>query len=341
MESNKALLEMFNVPAVIVRDGFISEANDPARELYFGSGDPVVVPLIGDRAEIDGVLYRLTSRLANGSSLYLLATKAPDSSIDNLLLGMSFKLREELGVSLAALAVLRKRLDMFESDEKTSRYVSVLTRSQMKLLRMADNLAEAFAADVDALDEYAVDLDELCGNLVNTVSHFLADKHRLIYENRLGDVNPYTAAEPRKLESMLLNLISNSVLHSDNEAGGTIRVVLTTNDAGFRINIKDDGAGFDNNMDSMFAIYSRDDTTRGTVGLGLAASLHIARLHGGSILAKSDKNETLISVFLPRRDISEARQDLANDILYDEGAMQRILAHMSEVIDSEHFPLYS
>ncbi|MDR0859104.1 MAG: sensor histidine kinase [Oscillospiraceae bacterium] len=340
MEGDKKMLEMFNIPAVTVKDGFVVDSNDRALELFRGSGNPVVVPLIGDRSEIDGVMYRLTSQLSGGSTLYLLANKSPDSSLDNLLLGMSYKLREELNTTLGSLAVLHRKLDENSSAEQMDSYFAMLLRSQMKLLRMTANLDEAFADEDSEPKLYSVDLDELCGNLTNTTSILLDGKYRLIYENKLGGESPVTAAEPRKLESMLMNLISNSALHLVPNTDGVIRIILATNDAGFRIIIKDNGSGFDNNMESMFAKYSRNDTTRGTVGLGLAAALHIARLHGGNILASSDAKETSFSVSLPRKDVEGIATENANVILYDDDAMQRILSQMAEVVDSSHFLAY-
>lgn len=110
------------------------------------------------------------------------------------------------------------------------------------------------------------------------------------------------AANPVRLEQILLNLIFNAADAS--EAGGTItlRVVDTPDDPNVVVSVSDEGHGIDpaDQLKIFDPFFTTKDPGQGT-GLGLAICHSIVENYGGRIVVESASGEgTTMSVILPR-----------------------------------------
>ncbi len=98
--------------------------------------------------------------------------------------------------------------------------------------------------------------------------------------------------DPHDLDVLFGNLLSNAVKYSD--AGGTIRVVVTTEgDGDLVVAVSDDGIGIsEEDRERLFREFFRSTNpealTRPGTGLGLAISARIVARHGGRIGVESE-----------------------------------------------------
>ena len=86
-------------------------------------------------------------------------------------------------------------------------------------------------------------------------------------------------ADSRALESILKNLIQNSVVHGK---ARLIRFVFEEEPMRAVARIEDDGRGFDGDLAAIGAIFSRHAPTSGS-GIGLALAMRLARQMGGAL----------------------------------------------------------
>ena len=106
-------------------------------------------------------------------------------------------------------------------------------------------------------------------------------------------------ADPRRLEQILTNLISNAVKF--NREGGGVTVSHKNVGNYHQIQVIDDGEGISlEHLPRIFERFYRTDTARsrelGGTGLGLAIVKHLARLHGGEarVVSSVGKGSTFI-----------------------------------------------
>lgn len=97
-------------------------------------------------------------------------------------------------------------------------------------------------------------------------------------------------ADPRELQRVLRNLLANAIRHSPD--GGVVRVQVRAIDGEVRVDVLDDGPGFDADfLDRAFDSFTRADDARtrsdGGGGLGLAIARGLVTAHGGVIHAEA------------------------------------------------------
>ena len=103
------------------------------------------------------------------------------------------------------------------------------------------------------------------------------------------------------LEKLFLNIINNGIIYGKKDGKVTVSVMVNKKNA--VIKIKDNGLGIvSKSLPHIFERFYRVDTTRASshgasMGLGLAISKWITKIHGGNITAQSpgkDKGSTFI-----------------------------------------------
>lgn len=101
---------------------------------------------------------------------------------------------------------------------------------------------------------------------------------------------PALTVDPHKLVWVVTNLVSNALRHTDR--GGVILIAATSDAARMRVIVRDTGHGIPADaLESIFEPFvqlkSGDESTPGSVGLGLAIARRIVEAHGGQIHAES------------------------------------------------------
>ncbi len=102
---------------------------------------------------------------------------------------------------------------------------------------------------------------------------------------------PLVRADPRRLERVLTNLISNALKHSD--PAGPVRLTASGSGGEVRVSISDRGPGIA--ADDLARIFDRFYRGRGARGDGLGLGLYIVQTlvgaHGGRVSAESCEGE--------------------------------------------------
>ena len=110
--------------------------------------------------------------------------------------------------------------------------------------------------------------------------------------------------DEEKIKIVIENLLSNAIKYTG--VGGRVEALLTTAKGNIQMVVKDSGKGISADfLPHIFDRFRQDDNSstrvHGGLGLGLAITSHIVKLHNGSIEAKSDgegKGATFI-VYIP------------------------------------------
>jgi signal transduction histidine kinase len=132
----------------------------------------------------------------------------------------------------------------------------------------------------------------------------LAAAKRIALEVEACDAALVAAADPDKLEQVLVNLLSNAVKFT--EPGGRVAVSCTSDAHALRIAVRDTGVGIPaDRLESIFDPFVQVDTrltrTAGGTGLGLAISRDLARGMGGMLTAESEVGVgSVFTLVLPR-----------------------------------------
>jgi len=165
----------------------------------------------------------------------------------------------------------------------------MINESAASMHRLIIDLLESSAAEMGAmtLEVAPLDLSELLriviyGNLMAAQ----AKSQRI--ECSIEDVG--IIADPRRIQQVLENLISNAIKYS--QAGKVITVRLTHRGSMARVEVQDQGQGLtEEDMSKLFGQFQRlsAQPTGGesSTGLGLSIVKQIVELHGGRIWAES------------------------------------------------------
>ena len=114
-----------------------------------------------------------------------------------------------------------------------------------------------------------------------------APHHRILCE--LASDLPPVLCDPTRVEQALQHLLHNAVTYSP--GGGTIRLVLQSDESELRLSISDQGKGIatehlDHIFDRFYRVAEGDERAQGS-GLGLAVARATIEAHGGRIWADS------------------------------------------------------
>ncbi|MBQ3404263.1 MAG: HAMP domain-containing histidine kinase [Oscillospiraceae bacterium] len=249
---------------------------------------------------------------------------APNTTLADL---TAAYLHDSLNVAIMASASLSALLEK-EDDPKLETYLSIQNHSLYSMLRMVNNLA--YLKNINdggkKMDKSVFDLDQLCGELCNSVDLLVRGRLAAIEYKCVGrDFNVF--ADRRKISKAILNLLSNSLKYTDKS--GKIKVLLSMKGKNAIISVTDNGCGISPEKQSdVFHSYRRPrELSDAKAGLGLGMSIvnHIARLHGGSVMLESRKNGgTHVTMMFPagldnvkllRSPVTELLDNSSNDIL--------------------------
>ncbi|SHI07210.1 Histidine kinase-, DNA gyrase B-, and HSP90-like ATPase [Sporobacter termitidis DSM 10068] len=242
------------------------------------------------------------------------------------------------------LSVLKMASDLLlpyienAGDPRLDMYAAMLRHSYYGLLRLTNNIGEM--GDVlnggMALARTSFDIVAAVRDLAGTVDHLVRGSGaRVLFESR--EKRCVICADRRRLDMLLLNLLSNSL---QNAPGGLVRVSVVSCADRVVLCVSDNGPGI--RGDALPSAWSSYGAPRalaaraGGAGMGLALVQHIARRHGGSaVLESSPGKGTTVTVSLPAG--QPAARKMPADGANDDGGMQQLLAELSGVIGYEKY----
>ena len=220
-----------------------------------------------------------------------------------------------------------------EQEPKRAVYAAVLYQSYYRIKRLYDHLSLLLCLRQGELTfkPRLIDLNSLCADLCGSVSALLQEQGvRLEYAGTEEEC--LLSADGALIETMLLNMLANSLLHT--EGDGLIRMTLTRSEHRAVIGVDDRGSGI--RPDRLRSILSgapdQDPTDAGAgAGTGLSVIRGVAELHGGGLLLESTAGKgSRLRVILPLPDPKTAELHLFQpEVKYRLNGMDPILTELS------------
>ncbi|MFU8851184.1 ATP-binding protein [Micromonospora sp. SL1-18] len=192
---------------------------------------------------------------------------------------VAHELRTPVTALVAAASLLADQLDALPTDAR--RAAELLVTDVVRLRRLVEELMEISRLDAgrEALSIQPVDVVALLRGIVDTRAW--ADRVTVAGEA------PATGTDPRRLERVLANLLSNAIEHG----GGAVRADVRHTDDTVIVEVTDRGAGIPaEHLWHLFDRFYKVDPSRAGSGsgLGLAIALENARLLGGHLTVHSE-----------------------------------------------------
>lgn len=281
----------------------------------------------------------VTVRQTDGLALLCLqpAEAADGDEADHLSQWPSLRcLSDSLMTMHIALDALFKRIPP-EDDPSIAEYASILYRSYYRLRRLHSHISIAKSLRENTLlcTPTLIDLDRTLYELADSVSALAAPLAVEIRYSGTGR-NFITMADRDYIELMILNLLSNSLLHC--KRGGRIRIGLRQSGTGFIVSVDDDGSGMTDS--ALLHAFSGDEplelsNSLAGIGCGLMIASGIAQQHGGSLMIDSMPDQGCrVRIFLPRK--KPDKTELHNpDPIYEVRDMNQLLTELSVVLPTD------
>ncbi|WP_322005217.1 ATP-binding protein [Paraburkholderia tropica] len=212
-----------------------------------------------------------------------------DQQKDAFLATLSHELRNPLAPIRSAAAILDSKS---LTPEQLAWATDVIRRQVSHMSGLLDDLLDLARVTCGKLDlrRDVVNLGGVIKTAVEASRPLLERKqHTLTVHAPLPDV--LIDADALRLAQVISNLLNNAGKYTD--PGGHVELAIQVEGATIELVVKDDGIGLPPDADErIFAMFSQIDArsprAEGGLGIGLALSKGLVRLHGGSIHARSD-----------------------------------------------------
>lgn len=212
---------------------------------FFANG--LVFPLERENGELIGfvkILRDLTDKKRTEDSIrqYIQELEELNTHKENILSIISHDLRSPLGGIITASEYLKKNFDTMERSE-IKEMIGLIHRSTVKELNMLDYLVEwariKYAAEV--FSPHKIDLSEQVEKAFELLRE-TAKNNEITLENNV-EFATFVYADEHMLMSVLHNIISNAIKHSDDGDHITVSAMAKENNHNLVVEIKDTGEG--------------------------------------------------------------------------------------------------
>jgi signal transduction histidine kinase len=216
-------------------------------------------------------------------------------TLEQLAVGTAHEIKNPLSVIKGYMQVIQ--MDQGLSSE-TKQRIERLLRQVEQISRIADDLAGL--AKLRTVDISLVSLPKLLEEVLDTIDSQVPNTGISIVRAYPNDV-PEIPADAGKLQQAFLNICRNAVEAMDTK-GGELRVSIRVSydKRSVEVEFADTGPGI--SREALTMLFRPFFTTkRHGTDLGLNISMHIARLHGGTIRAENAKGRkgAIFTMVLP------------------------------------------
>ena len=228
-----------------------------------------------------------------------------DRELDRMRSSLISTVSHELRTPLAAIKgyVSTMLADDVEWDHTSQKeFLTIISDESDRLTDLVNNLLDLSRIEVGSLklSREKCDVKEIIYSAAKGARLETSDNLKVTIQSRL----PGVYADPLRLESILRNLIENSIKYAGEDAQITVEVTKKEKDIVFRV--KDDGPGIPKKEGArVFKRFYRvdDSLTRLTsgAGLGLAICQGLVRAHGGKIWVEEVENGACIAFTIPTK----------------------------------------
>jgi signal transduction histidine kinase len=216
----------------------------------------------------------------------------------NLLLGM---LSHDMRNPLQAVRMTARHLELMNAGAEVSTAAGRLMRSGAQLQTLLDDLVDFNRTNLGlgiSIVPSPVDLGALCAQELEQLGVAYPDSQLQL--NVEGDCQG--SWDGRRLQQLLGNLVTNAIHHGAPDR--PVRVAVVGEETYLRIEVSNSGSAIDREILLQLFEPLKRGTANGRhpgLGLGLYIVREIAKGHGGVAEVRSDDNETIFTVRLPRR----------------------------------------
>jgi signal transduction histidine kinase len=243
-----------------------------------------------------GFIFELARNFLTGYSALLRSRRALQVKHKHALAASEAKTRFLATVShelRTPLTSIKGALDILNSGAagevpaKMSKLLDMAGRNSNRLSELVNDLLLIQSSDAGklALDVSKVDLGEVVSAAVDNF-HGYAQKLGVEVDSNVQGGKFYTKGDAKRLDQVIMNLLSNAAKFSD--SGDVVTIRLNQSGADLVISVADTGIGIPPGSEAkIFADFGQIDNSdqrkfQGT-GLGLAISKRIVSAHGGKI----------------------------------------------------------
>jgi signal transduction histidine kinase/DNA-binding response OmpR family regulator len=203
-------------------------------------------------------------------------------------------LRSPLNTMMSSVSMMGEGL-VGALNEEQKKWLARIQESGQKMMSLINDfldLSKLEAGKIELVKE-EVDLKQLIQNSLDTYAVLAQDK-KISLANRVDSALPAVIADPRRLDQVLTNLLSNSVKFTGEK--GTIEVGASRDGQETRVWVKDSGVGIPSQEIGLVFEKYRQTTSGKTskhkgTGLGLMICKMIVDAHGGKIWVESEINK--------------------------------------------------
>jgi PAS domain S-box-containing protein len=192
------------------------------------------------------------------------------------------------------IAVLRGYLSMLEdgtiSPDELPRIMPMLSGKLQQMELLVQQMLETARLEASRFELHTeqVDVCRLAERVVGNYRAFAQDTHAVTLSRPEEPI--VVSGDPRRLDTVLSNLIDNAIKYSPQ--GGPVRCLVARTRGRVFLSVEDAGLGISAEaMDRLFTRFGRIVTPENAhidgTGLGLYLAREIARHHGGDILVES------------------------------------------------------
>ncbi|MBE6903604.1 MAG: HAMP domain-containing histidine kinase [Ruminococcaceae bacterium] len=178
--------------------------------------------------------------------------------------------------------------------------LNVINDEAQRLTKMVEELLDFSKMQNSRLSMNMMRID--IGQILIETTYIMAERARregIIIEYIPEGELPSVVGDPDRLKQVLINIIDNSIKHSEKE--GNIQITAKEEDAYLKVFVRDFGKGIPSEILSKAKerFVKGPNSQRGS-GLGLALSDEIMKLHNGKLIIESKENEgTTVTIVLP------------------------------------------
>ena len=217
------------------------------------------------------------------------ALLAADQRKDEFLATLAHELRNPLAPLRTALELLRTS----GGDAATLASArEVMDRQLRQLVRLVNDLLDVSRITTGkmTLKKERIDLADVVKSALEASRPLIESRGHLL--DVVLPAEPVTLyADATRVAQVFLNLLNNAAKFT--EPGGTIRVVASAGNGELVVTVSDTGIGISAKMlPVIFEMFAQADRSleRAQAGLGVGLTLvrHLAELHGGTVIARSD-----------------------------------------------------
>ena len=250
---------------------------------------------------------------------------------DEFLATLSHELRTPLNAILGWSHVLLARKD---ADDDLKRGLETIARNARAQTQLIDDLLDMsrIVSGKVRLDVQALDLSSVVDAAVDSVRPS-AEARGIRLQKILDPLAGPVSGDPNRLQQVVWNLLSNAIKFTPK--GGKVEVLLARVNSHLEVTVTDSGQGISADfLPYVFDRFRQADasSTRTYSGLGLGLSIvkQLVELHGGSVHAKSDGDNSG-ATFIVRLPLAPVRT---------EESREHPTAMRLAGFDCEHIPLH-